>query len=144
MRREFARGTFLRLGPLAMLTDEVHQAVHGFRLGNVEFHRCLADVEVDLARRAADVAEVRIRHFAWAVHDAAHDGNFDTLEMLGAGFDTAGNGLQVEERATARGAGNVIGLKRPATGRLQNVVIVDVRPFVEIEVQLRTFGALPD
>ena len=36
-------------------------------LGDVELRRCLADVEVDLARRAADAAEIRIRHFARAI-----------------------------------------------------------------------------
>ena len=49
----------------------------------------LADVEVDLAGRAADVAEVRVGHFARAVHDAAHDGDLHALEMLGARFDAA-------------------------------------------------------
>src|SRR5208283_1979271 len=117
MRREFSRGTLLWLGPFAMLADQVHQAVHGFRLGNVELHGRLADVKVDLARRAPDVPEIRVRHFARAVDDAAHDRNLDALEMLGARFNAAGDGLQVEERATARGARYVISLERPAARR---------------------------
>jgi hypothetical protein len=37
--------------PFAMLADQVFQAVHCFRFGNVEFHRCFADVEIPLAWR---------------------------------------------------------------------------------------------
>ena len=42
--------------------------------------------------------------------------------MLGAGLDAAGDGLQVEEGATAGGAGHVIGLERAAARGLQDVV----------------------
>ena len=94
-------GSCFRLGPFPVLLDQVHQAVHGFRFGNVELHYGLSDVEVDLARRAADVAEIRIRHLARAIHDAAHDRNLHTLEMLRAGFNAAGDGLEVEEGAAA-------------------------------------------
>src|ERR1017187_8588966 len=110
MRRQLSSLVLLRLSPLAKFPDEVHQAVNGFRFGYVELHGCLADVEVDLARRAADIAEVRVRHFARAVHNAAHNRNLDALEMFGACLDAAGDGLQVEKRAAARGASYVIGL----------------------------------
>ena len=90
--------------------------------GNVEFHRRLADVEVDLAGRAADVAEIGVGHFAGAVDDAAHDGDLHALEVVGRGLDAGGGGLEIEERAAAGGAGDVIGLENAAAGRLQDVV----------------------
>ena len=105
-----------------MFFDEIHQAVHGFRFGDVELDRCFADVEVDLAGCAADVAEIRVRHLTGAIYDAAHDGNLDSLEMLGARLDAAGHGLEVEQRPTAGRAGDIIGLKGTATRRLQDVV----------------------
>ena len=61
--------------------DQILEAIDGFRFGNVEFHRGLADVEIHLAGRAADVAEIGVGHFAGAVHDAAHDGDLHALEM---------------------------------------------------------------
>ena len=44
--------------------DEVHQPIHGLGFGDVEFDGRLADVEIDLAGRAAHVAEIRVGHFA--------------------------------------------------------------------------------
>ena len=87
--------------------------------GMLNFTACLADVEIDLARRAADVAEIGVGHFAGAVHDAAHDGDLHALEMRGRGFDFRGRGLEIEERAAAARAGHVVGLenarrRRPA------------------------------
>ena len=52
--------------------------------GMLNLTAVFADVEVDLAGRAADVAEIGVGHFAGAVDDAAHDGNFDPFQMLGA------------------------------------------------------------
>ena len=105
-----------------MLADEVHEAVHGIGFGDVELDGGLADVEVDLAGRAAHVAEVRVRHLAGAVHDAAHDGDLHAFEVLGAGLDARGDGLEVEERAPAARAGHVVGLEAAATGGLEDVV----------------------
>src|SRR2546430_8796833 len=48
---------------------------------DVELHRGLANVKIDLARRAADVAEIRIRHLAGTIHDAAHDRDLDAFEI---------------------------------------------------------------
>ena len=67
---------YLRLHPLVVFLDEVNEAFHRFGFGDVKFDWRLADVEIDLVRRAAHVAEVRIRHFAGAIHDAAHDAYF--------------------------------------------------------------------
>jgi hypothetical protein len=88
----------------------------------LNFDGVLADVEIDLVGRAADVAEIRVGHFAGAVDDAAHDGDFHALEMLRARLDARGDGLQIEQRPPARRAGHVIGLETAAAGRLQNIV----------------------
>ena len=81
----------------------------------------LADVEVHLAGRAADVAEIGVGHFAGAVDDAAHDGDFDALEVVGRLADFRRGGLQVEERAAAGGTGDVVGLEDAVADRLQDV-----------------------
>ena len=94
-----------------VLADEILEALDGFGLGDVEFHGGLADVEVDLAGRAADVAEIGVGHFAGAVHDATHDRDFYALEMLRAVFDASGDGLEVEQRAATGRASYVIGFE---------------------------------
>ena len=53
--------------------DELHQRVAGALHGDGALDHLLAHVQVDLAGGAADVAEVRVRHLAGAVHDAPHD-----------------------------------------------------------------------
>src|SRR6478609_9632678 len=98
-RRRRLRGRWLH--PLAVLLDEVLQPLDGFVLRDVELHGLLADVEIDLPRGAADVAEIGVRHFAGAVHDAAHDRDLHAFEMHGGGFDARRRFLEIEERATA-------------------------------------------
>jgi hypothetical protein len=110
------------IGPLAVFADEVNEAVNGLFLWDVEFDGGLADVEVDFARRTTHVAKVGIGHFSRAVDDAAHDGDFDALEVAGAGFDAGGDGLEVEEGAATGGAGHVVGLEGAAAGGLEDVV----------------------
>src|SRR6185295_11044751 len=73
------------LEPLPMLFDQGDQTLVGFGSGDVVLDARLAHVEVDLAGRAADVTEVRIGHFPGAVHDAAHDGELDALEVARLG-----------------------------------------------------------
>ena len=68
-----------RIHPFSVLLDQVDQPLHRFSFRDVELHRCLADVEVDLVRRTADITEIGIGHFAGPIDDAAHDGDADTL-----------------------------------------------------------------
>ena len=104
-----------------MLADEVHQSLDGFVFGNVEAHWLLADIEVDLVRCPADVAEIGVCHFTRPIHDAAHDGDLHPLEVIGAGLDACGDRLKIEERAAAARAGDVVSLEGSASGGLQNV-----------------------
>jgi len=105
-----------------VLLDEGDEAVVGVGLGDVVLDAVFADVEVYFARGATDVAEIGVGHFAGAVHDAAHDGEFHAFEMAGFGADALSGGLQVEEGASARGAGDVFGFRDARAGALEDVV----------------------
>src|SRR5205823_3220691 len=96
------------LCPFAVLSDEIDQPLNCLPLRDVKLDRGLADVEVDLAWRAADVAEIGIGHFAGAVDDAAHDGDFHAFEMLSAGLDAGGDGLQIKQSAATGWASDII------------------------------------
>ena len=78
-RNRFQCALRCRLDPFAVFADQILQAIHRFGFGNIEFHGGLADVEIHLAGRAADVAEIGVGHFARAVHDASHDRNLHAL-----------------------------------------------------------------
>src|SRR5271169_4952569 len=112
---------FGRVEPFAVVFDEVDEAGDGFGFGDVEFDGGFADVEVDLAGRAADVAEVGIGHFAGAVDDATHDGDLDALEVVGRFADFRRGGLEIEERAATGGTRDVVGLEDAVADRLQDV-----------------------
>src|SRR5712691_1324149 len=92
--------------PLAVLTNQILQPFHRFGLGDVKFYGGLANIEIHFAGRAADVTEIRIRHFARTIHNAAHDRDLYSLQMHGRGFDPRGRGLQIEQRAAARWTGD--------------------------------------
>ena len=81
----------------------------------------MPDVEVDLVRRSADVAEVGIAHLARTVDDAAHDGDLHALEVRGRGADAGGGLLNVVVRAPAGGAGDVLGLRQAHARGLKDV-----------------------
>jgi hypothetical protein len=104
-----------------VLADQVDETIDGLGLRDVEFDCGFTDVEIDLTWCAADVAEIGIRHFARAIDDAAHDGDFDAFEMFGAVFDAGGDRLEVKEGAAAAGAGHVVGLEAPAAGGLEDI-----------------------
>src|SRR5205823_5605599 len=96
-RRYSGPTSAFRLNPLPMFADQIDQAVNRFRLRNVEFDRRLAHVKVDLPRRSTDIPEIGISHFARSIHDAAHDRNLHTLEMLRPRLDRCGYRLEVEK-----------------------------------------------
>ena len=111
-----------RFHPFAMLANQILQSIHCVGLGNIEFHGRFADVKIHFSRRAADVTEVRIGHFARAVYDATHDRNLHAFEVRGGRLDPRGRGLQIEQGPAARWTGHVISFENSRTGRLQNVV----------------------
>src|SRR5437867_2697424 len=84
-----------------MLANQIFQPVHSFRFGNIEFYCRFADVKIHLARRAANVTKIGVRHFPGSVHDAAHDRDLYPFEMRCGVFDFGRRGLQVEQGASA-------------------------------------------
>src|SRR6478609_10278900 len=122
MALDFGGGRRGSVHPFSMLADEVGEAADRFFFRDVELHGGLADVKVDLAGRAADVAEVRVRHFARAVDDAAHHRDPHALEVAGGGADFLGGVLEIEQRAAAARAGDVVGFENTGAGGLQDVV----------------------
>ncbi|MFM1944159.1 MAG: hypothetical protein RI897_3141 [Verrucomicrobiota bacterium] len=123
--RETGWGELSILGavdPFSVFADEVDQSIDSFCFGNIEFHWGFSDVEVDFPGGTSDVAEVGIGHFAGAIDDAAHDGDFDSFEVVGACFDVGGDGLEVEESSAAAGAGDVIGFEATAAAGLEDIV----------------------
>ena len=108
--------------PASVFADEVYEAIDGLGLGDVEFYGCLADIEVDLARGATDIAEVGVGHFAGAVYDAAHDGDFHAFEVAGGCFDSRGGCLEVEKGAAAAWAGDIVGFENADPSGLEGVV----------------------
>ena len=94
-----------------MLADEVDESLDSFSLWNVEFDGLLADIEVDLAGGASNIAEVRICHFARAIDDATHDGNTNAFEMPGCCSDLLSGVLEVEKGSAAGWTGDVVGFE---------------------------------
>ena len=59
LRNSIGRSGLFRLDPFVVLADQVNKTVRGFGFGDVEFHRCFADVKIDFVGRAANAAEIR-------------------------------------------------------------------------------------
>ena len=68
-----------RVLPLAVGFDELDEFGVGFFEGDIFLHAVFADVEIDFAGRASDISKIRVGHLAGAVHDTAHDGDFDAF-----------------------------------------------------------------
>src|SRR5581483_1068940 len=102
--------------------DEVDEFFVGNGKVDAFLDAILANVQIDFPRSSADVAKVRVRHFAGPVHDASHDRDLDALQVSGLRADALGGGLKVKEGPSAGRTGNVLGLRDPYARRLQNVV----------------------
>ena len=104
-----------------MFADEVYQSIDGFVFRDIETDWFLAHVEVDLVGSPTHVAEVGVSHFTGTINDAPHDRDFHAFEVLRPGLDPRGDRLQIEQRASATRAGDVIGLEGSAARGLQDV-----------------------
>src|SRR5438105_1636258 len=107
------------LDPLAVLLDQPDQAAYSFVSGNALLDALLANEEVDLAGRAAHVAEVGVGKLAQPVDDAAHDGYLHAAQVTRGAFYPLRGLLQVEESAPARWAGHELGLDGTRARRLE-------------------------
>ena len=101
-----------------MLANQILESIDCFCFGNVEFHCGLADVKIHFAGRAADVAEIRIGHFAGTVYDASHDRDLYALQVQGGCFDFRRRGLQIEQRPSAGRASDIISFENARAGCL--------------------------
>ena len=105
-----------------MLANQIFESIDGFCFGNIEFHCGLAYVKIHFAGRAADVAEIRIGHFAGTVYDTSHNCDLYALQVRGGCFDFRCRGLEIKQRPSAGWTRDIIGLENPGTRCLQNVV----------------------
>src|ERR1700730_13349618 len=63
--------------PLAVAANELDQALVGLLFGHRFFDHFFANIQVDVTRRATDVPEVGVGHFAWPIDNTTHDGDLD-------------------------------------------------------------------
>src|ERR1700704_890126 len=101
----------LWLGPFPVLFYQIYETFDRFGFRNVELNRLLTDVEIYFPGRAADIAEIRVRHFAGSIHNAAHDGDLYTFQVLSAIFDSRRHRLQIEKSAATTWTGDVVRLE---------------------------------
>ena len=93
-----------------MFFNKIDEVLYRFFLGDVDTHRGMPDVKVDFSGGAAYITEVGIAHLARAVDDAAHDGNFDALQVTGCCANFLCSFADVVQSASAGGAGDVFRL----------------------------------
>ena len=105
-----------------MLSYEIHESLHRIPFGNIELHGLLPNIEVYLTGGSTDITEVGVGHFTRAIDDAPHDGDTHPFEVGSGSLDEGRCFLEVEERSTAGGAGDVIGLEDTDPGGLEDVV----------------------
>lgn len=89
-------------------------------LGNIELHRRVLHIQVDLVRRAAHITEIRIRHPGRG-HSHIPSRQSHPFQMF-RGFPDAGRRLLDIVQGTPAGrAGNVIRPRQPRSRSLQNI-----------------------
>mmetsp|Transcript_6634 Transcript_6634/g.20058 ORF Transcript_6634/g.20058 Transcript_6634/m.20058 type:complete len:528 (+) Transcript_6634:76-1659(+) len=105
--------------PATMLLEQLDELPHRVLLRDAAAHHLLAHVQVDLARQAAHVAKVCVRHLAGAVDDAAHHRDGHARQVARRLSDMLRHLLQVEQRAAAAGARHVLRLDAAHAAALQ-------------------------
>ena len=73
-------------------------------------------------RPRADVAEVRVRHLARPVHDAAHHRDLEPAQVSGDPLHARGRLLEIEQRPAARGTGDELGPRGAQPRALEDAV----------------------
>ena len=96
--------------PVSVSLDELDELLYRLFFGNVLLDAFLLLVKTDFAASGTHVTIVGIGHLARAVDDAAHDAYLQPLQVRRGGLDAGDGALQVIERASAAGAGDVFGL----------------------------------
>jgi hypothetical protein len=88
------------LHPSSIISDDADEFVDGAGGGDVAFDDFLTTVESDAVWAGPYVAVVGVGHFAGPIHDAAHDANLDSLEVIRVRADHGCGLLEVEECAS--------------------------------------------
>ena len=104
-----------------MFADQVLEKIDRLGFGNIELHWGTTDIEIDLPWSSTDVAEIGIGHFAGAIDDAPHDGDFYALEMSGRLLNFSGGGLEIKERASATRASDIVSFEGASAGGLEEI-----------------------
>ena len=88
-------------------------------LRNILFYANLLAVEAYSVRTGTYVAVIGIRHFAWTIHDTAHDTYLQPLEMLGCLLDLGDGFTKIVEGSAASRTTDILGLAGAQTGCLK-------------------------
>ena len=88
-------------------------------LRNILFYANLLAVEAYSVRTGTYVAVIGIRHFAWPIHDTAHDTYLQTLEMLGCLLYLGDGFTKIVEGSAASRTTDILGLAGAQTGCLK-------------------------
>ena len=91
----------LLLDPTAIAADDVDEFVDRLGRRDIALDDVLAAVQGDAVRAGTNVAIVSIGHFAGTVHDAAHDADLDTLQVVCLGSDQRCGLLKVKQGSAA-------------------------------------------
>ena len=88
-------------------------------LRNILFYANLLAVEAYSVRTGTYVAVIGIRHFAWTIHDTAHDTYLQTLEMLSCLLDLGDGFTKIVEGSAASRTTDILCLAGAQTGCLK-------------------------
>jgi hypothetical protein len=95
---------------LLVRVDEGEQMLYCHLLRNILFYANLLAVEAYSVRTGTYVAVIGIRHFAWTIHDTAHDTYLQPLEMLGCLLDLGDGFTKIVEGSAATRTADILGL----------------------------------
>src|SRR5690606_735527 len=86
----------------------------------IPLHDFFATVQGDFVRPGTDIAIIGIGHFSGAIDNAAHDPDFESLEVVGRVAEELSGFLQVKEGTSTAWTGDILCFGNAGTGRLQN------------------------
>src|SRR4030095_69098 len=115
-------GTVGRLGlhPGFAFLEKIDKFLNSNGTVNISFHDFLAAIERNLSGTAAYISKIGIGHFPGTIHDAPHDGNLYSLEMVSNVANFSSGFLEIKKSSSAGGTRNIFGLRDPGPRSLQD------------------------
>ena len=104
--------------PVSVSLDKFDELLYRLFFGNVLLDAFLLLVKTDFAASGTHVTIVGIGHLARSVDDAAHDAYLQSFQVRRSGLDAGDGTLQIVERASAAGTGDVFRLAGTQTAGL--------------------------